>query len=276
MKVAVIADIHTNHLAFDLVLEDMKKRCIDKIVFLGDYITDGDGGSEVLKLVKDLGDHVVLGNREKYILDFDENKRGYINYDTIADTYDSLSEMDKDYIKSMKEYEIVDLEGHRVLLIHGHQYFKYNMPLENFYDALIEAYDFEVCLYGHTHEIDDTIYRGRRFVNPGALSQPSDTPSYKYAILDIGEEIRLERIEFPTKDTFDELLKSYKRTDYYHKHKIWSDLTLLLTRDAVNYLNDFVEIFNERLKDIDETDKDAYNLLYEKCFEEYAKNLDLP
>lgn len=276
MRLAIIADIHSNIIIFEQVLDRLKKDNIDEIIYLGDYITDGPASKYVLDLVKKTGSHIILGNREKYILNFDPDRRGFANYDTIADTYDSLSIDDKKYIETLKEYELVDLDGFKTLLIHGDGYYKFGMNLEDFYDSLIEKFDFDICLYGHTHEFDDTTYRGRRFINPGGLSQPSDTPSYKYAILTFNGELDIQKIELPTRDSFEKVVEYYKGTEYYQRHKIWCDLFLLLTRDCINYQNTFLSLFNSKLKEIDELDRTAYNSLYEKCFEEFMMDVDLP
>ncbi len=275
MRIALLADIHSNILIFEKVLKDLEKEYFDEIIFLGDYVTDGPASSQVLNLVKKTGTHVILGNREKYILNFDESRRGYINYDTIADTYDSLSKEDIKYIKSLKEFEYVDLNGIKTLLIHGDNFFKYGVAREDFYEKMLENYDFDLCIYGHTHRWDDTLYKGRKFINPGALVQSSDTPTFKYGILNIGDIINLESRELPVRDYFKELVDYYKKTEYYKKHEIWCNLTLLLTRDAINYPNEFIKYFNSKIDSIDANDKKAFNDLYKKCYEEYIKNIEL-
>ena len=40
MKIAVLSDIHGNEYAFDAVCDDIKKQSVDKVLILGDLITD--------------------------------------------------------------------------------------------------------------------------------------------------------------------------------------------------------------------------------------------
>lgn len=272
MRYVLISDIHSNSMILDKVLKELEKEDFDEFIFLGDYITDGQASKEVLNKIKSLGGHTIRGNRENYILNFDEKKRGFVNYDTIADTYDSLSSDDIDYIKSLKEYEILDLNGVKTLLIHG-EATNYAKSMEEFYDKMIEAFDFDLCLYGHTHRFDDTTYRGRRFINPGSLSQASDTPSFKYALLEIGEGITLEKRELPVEDHFKELVEYYKNTEYYKRHLIWSTLFLLLTRDAKDYPCRFIDYFEAQEKDFDVTNRELFNAFYTKCFEEFMREV---
>ena len=48
MILSVISDIHANTLALKLALEDSKKNKVDKYIFLGDYLTDGEDTNKIL------------------------------------------------------------------------------------------------------------------------------------------------------------------------------------------------------------------------------------
>ena len=72
MKIAVISDIHSNLLAFNFALENAEKEKVDSFLFLGDYITDGENGNEILNIIKEKSNYVILGNREKYILNYSD------------------------------------------------------------------------------------------------------------------------------------------------------------------------------------------------------------
>ena len=38
MKIAVLSDIHGNHIALETCIEEIERRNIDKLIFLGDYV----------------------------------------------------------------------------------------------------------------------------------------------------------------------------------------------------------------------------------------------
>ena len=40
MKIAVLSDLHSNHIALEKCMTEIQKRDIRKIIFLGDYIGD--------------------------------------------------------------------------------------------------------------------------------------------------------------------------------------------------------------------------------------------
>ena len=124
--------MHANLLALNLALEDAKANNIEKFIFLGDYITDGEYSNDVLELVKKYSDYAIIGNREKYILNYNKEKENYNNYKPISYTYNSLSKNNKDFIKKLKEYMIININSFRVLLIHGDTYIKTPNEKKNF------------------------------------------------------------------------------------------------------------------------------------------------
>ena len=71
MKVAVLADIHGNLFALEAVLNDIKAHNVDQTIILGDLITDfPDFTNNVLDLAKQCTMHIIKGNREIYVANF--------------------------------------------------------------------------------------------------------------------------------------------------------------------------------------------------------------
>lgn len=48
MRIAVLSDIHSNLIALNLAIDSLRNEKVDKICFLGDYITDGENENEIL------------------------------------------------------------------------------------------------------------------------------------------------------------------------------------------------------------------------------------
>lgn len=70
MKIALIGDIHSNQFAFQSVLNDLKQRDIDQILFTGDYTFGGSGLVECVDMLHNYDFHpykAVRGNKEEYI-----------------------------------------------------------------------------------------------------------------------------------------------------------------------------------------------------------------
>ena len=267
MRVAVISDIHSNLIGLNLALEDSKKKNIDKYIFLGDYITDGYISNEIIDLVKKYGDYIISGNRERYILDYNPDKKDFNNYKTICSTYESLSKENINYIKSLKSEYIININNYKILIIHGDKYCNNRNDFD--YDKIIEDYkDFDICLLGHTHIYLDELYKGKRFINPGSIGLPIDYTTYKYCILDINDDVKLELREFKTEESYQMLEKEYKKSDYYIKNPIWSNLVLNTIKYGKDYCFDFINLLNEKIKDR-ELSVEEFNKIWNKTYNDF-------
>ncbi len=72
-----------------------------------------------------------------------------------------------DYLP-LKEFEIVDKEGKRILLVHGHQV-KPRGNKEQLY-ALARAAGADILIHGHTHRFEVQRYKGVLMINPGTAT----------------------------------------------------------------------------------------------------------
>ena len=272
MKIAVISDVHSNLIGLNLALEDSKKEHVDKYIFLGDYITDGYISNEIIDLVKEYGDYNIQGNRERYIMEYNPERKDYYNYKTISTTYESLSKESISFIKSLKSDYIININNYRILIIHGD---KYCIDRENFdYDKMIRDFkDFDVCLLGHTHIYKDEVYQGKRFINPGSIGIPTDSPSYKYCILDIDDGFKVYLKEFKTEETYQNLEKSFINSDYYITNPIWSDLVLRTIKYGKDCCYDFIELLTNKIYNKEYT-VEKFNKAWEKTYYEFISTYD--
>jgi putative phosphoesterase len=77
MKIAVLADIHANLLAFEAVLDDVERWQADRVIVAGDSVNRGPQSVECLALLRRLarerGWLVMQGNHEEYLLRYDRD-----------------------------------------------------------------------------------------------------------------------------------------------------------------------------------------------------------
>lgn len=238
MRVAVFSDVHSNKTGLELGLNDAFKNSVDKFVFLGDYITDGIYDNEVLDLVKKYGDYVIKGNRENYILNYDIKNEVFDNYKPLKYTYDNLSIESKSFLNILKEYEIIKIDKYKVLIIHGDNNGSFN---KEFFNNLINTYDFDICLFGHTHRFLAEKYKNHYFFNPGSIGQPVDAPYYKYLILDIGENIKVNLRKINVEIGLDEYKKNYINSEYYKLNEIWGKLVIKSVESGHDYITEYLD-----------------------------------
>ena len=87
-----------------------------------------------------------------------------------------------DYDPSVPLKEIVNIDGARILLVHGHQY-HVNSSLLHLSLSAQEA-DVSVVCYGHTHRSLIEYENGVMILNPGSPSRPRGCAA-SYALLEI-------------------------------------------------------------------------------------------
>lgn len=72
MKIAVMSDIHGNHVAFESCLDFLKEKEVDAYIFLGDYVGEFPYTEKTMELIYDLkrkySCYIIRGNKEDYQL----------------------------------------------------------------------------------------------------------------------------------------------------------------------------------------------------------------
>ncbi|VEU82556.1 Putative metallophosphoesterase MG207 homolog [Acholeplasma hippikon] len=86
-----------------------------------------------------------------------------------------------DYFLDLPLSRIIDFDGKKILLVHGHmEDVKYGLG-----KLQVEAFKnkVDICIFGHTHEAFYKNIEGVEFINPGALSGLKDK---SYAVYESG------------------------------------------------------------------------------------------
>ena len=74
-RIAVISDIHANVVALEAVLEDIKRRKIDRIFCLGDLVMKGASPCEVVDIIREKCEIVVKGNCDELVANAPEESK---------------------------------------------------------------------------------------------------------------------------------------------------------------------------------------------------------
>lgn len=133
MRILILSDSHGNIMNMKKAVERTQP---DQIIHLGDHFRDGEALKEAYPL---LPVAQVIGN---------------------CDLYDFSARGGKDQL-------ILTLDGHRVMLCHGHRYHVKSSLLSLGYAAR-EA-KAELCLFGHTHIPHMEQLDGSTLLNPGSI-----------------------------------------------------------------------------------------------------------
>ena len=79
MRVAVLSDIHGNYIALESCIEEIQRRNIDKIIFLGDYVGELAYPQRTMALIRSIEKnyecYFVRGNKEDYWIHYKNNRK---------------------------------------------------------------------------------------------------------------------------------------------------------------------------------------------------------
>lgn len=156
MKIIVVADTHSS---VSYIIDAINNtEGVSKVIHLGDCVSD----ARVIQ--ENVGVPVIM-------------VRGNNDY------FDKDVPLDK----------IIYVEGHKILLTHGHKYNVYFGPQSLYFRAMELGCD--MVLYGHTHIFEDICVGDVRIINPGSVSLPRDRVA-SYVLMEITEkEINIKRIK---------------------------------------------------------------------------------
>src|SRR5437773_6523637 len=214
MRYAVIADIHANLEALEVVLADTKEQKCTHYCCVGDVVGYNANPKECLDIIRSMGMPVVKGNHDEYCSS-EEDLEGFNPHaaEAVNWTRKQLSKEDRQWLRDLKYVRLVASFS----VVHA----TLDVPQRWGYvfDKLAAAASFtyqntSVCFFGHTHVpvafMRDNVVRGgtyskfkvepgkKYFVNVGAVGQPRDNnPKAAYVIYDVHEgTIELRRLEY--------------------------------------------------------------------------------
>jgi predicted phosphodiesterase len=214
MKYAILADIHSNLEALQVVLEDAKSLKCTHYACLGDVVGYNANPKECLDIVRSMGMPCVKGNHDEYcsmdgeLEGFNPHAKEAINW-----TREQLSLEDRQWLRELKYIRLIASFSLVHATLDGPQRWGY------VFDKLAAAASFtyqntSVCFFGHTHVpvafIRDSVVRGgtyskfkieqgkKYFVNIGSVGQSRDgVAKATYGIYDLDEgTIELRRLDY--------------------------------------------------------------------------------
>lgn len=224
MRYAIIGDIHANLEGLNAVLADAADQGVTDFACLGDVVGYNANPVECLKIVRDLGCPVVMGNHD-YYCSHDEDLTGFhpLAADVVDWTRKQLSDEERAYLRNLRYIHHVSTFTivHSTLDTPEMWCYVFD-PLEA--DANFNYQTTSVCFYGHTHvpiafEKHNGIKSGsyskikvglgrKYFVNVGSVGQSRDgDPRASYVIFDLSSNtIELRRIPYDFRITQKKIL----------------------------------------------------------------------
>lgn len=211
MRLAVISDTHGNAIAFEAIIQDLKRQSPDAVVFLGDMVMRGPQPVECIEMVRDLNPLAIIrGNYEDIF-----NKLPNPNWTPKhykeelilrAFEYDAnlISKQDQEWLANLPTGHSCLFENIPTEMYHAshdslvHIVYPW-APLEAL-DTLHQDEATKLVLYGHIHHAHVRQGNGRLVVNCGSIGLPFDGDNRaSYAIIDMHQRdiaVQLRRVTY--------------------------------------------------------------------------------
>lgn len=179
MRIAILADIHSNYPALQAVLADISRQTVDEIILAGDMVNVAPFPREVMDVVQQHQHEwrMIRGNHEEYMLDCHDPECDTYLRDTWASmfwTYDQLNEQDFALFKTLPENIVID----SLIIMHGIPGTLNISPvpatsikiLDKWYGQLAQKY----IITAHTHIPFLLQWADKILVNPGSVGVSFD------------------------------------------------------------------------------------------------------
>ena len=214
MRYAILADIHANLEALQVVLEDLKQQKCTHHACLGDVVGYGANPKQCLDIIRGMNIPVVKGNHDEYV-GVDENPDGFNDAaaEAVTWTRQQLTPDDRKWLRELKYFRLVANFSIVHATLDAPQ--RWGYVFEKLEAAASFTYqNTPVCFFGHTHVpvafVRDTTVRGgtyskfrvepgkKYFVNVGSIGQPRDgNPKAGNVIFDLEEQtIEIRRLDY--------------------------------------------------------------------------------
>jgi len=201
--IAVFGDIHGNLPALKAVLKDIESRSYDKRYCLGDLVGYGTYPNEVIEMIREMQIPTIYGNYDEGVgKNSDDCGCAYkskhareLGNRSIAWTNRNTSEQNKIILRSLPFSQTIDLEGLRILFVHGsprkvNEYLYEDRP-ERSVERLFENSDVDIIICGHTHlPYHRTLSNGKQIINAGSVGKPKDgDPRAGYIVVSVEDQV---------------------------------------------------------------------------------------
>jgi putative phosphoesterase len=215
MRIAVIADIHSNIFSLNEVLLDIDNRNIDLIVCMGDLVGYATYPNEVIDTIRENKILTIKGNYDEAVgeelmicgCDYPDPTDAQNAGLSLNWTIDETREDNKEFLKGLLKEVKMSFEGKTILFVHGSPRMINEYLKEDSKEAEEVMADFEadILVCGHTHKPYCKMYGDKMLVNAGSAGKPkTGNPKANYVVIDLKSEntnVEIHEVEYDFEQT---------------------------------------------------------------------------
>ncbi|MCW3988990.1 MAG: metallophosphatase family protein [Candidatus Bathyarchaeota archaeon] len=217
LRLLVVSDIHSNHIALRAVLDDAAPW--DRCICAGDTVGYGPDPNECIDALRDNGFRCIRGNHDHEVITGDasspEGAPGNFRFNpraarAIKINRGLLTPDSRAYLEGLPTSLRLKVDGVNIAVYHGSPrapLSEYIMPEEAKMRAaqLIAESECTFLVLGHTHKPYAIEHGDALLLNPGSVGQPRDgDPRASYALVEIAEgkiNSYIHRVKYDIKRT---------------------------------------------------------------------------
>ena len=208
--IALISDIHGNHIALKKVLNAIDKLGIKEIYCLGDILGYYPQVNECCDELQKRNIQCILGNHDWYMISNTDCPRSNSANDCLRYQRKIISNSNLKWIATLPVYRKIE----DLALVHG----GWINPIDEYFKASQDYFDKIPGHYfasGHTHKQMIKKFSEKTYCNPGSVGQPRDNNNKAaFATFD-GENFELYRVDYDI-DEISRLMKQSGFGEYYY------------------------------------------------------------
>jgi len=209
MRLAFLGGIYSNYHALVAALDDIERRGVNAIYFLGDLGAFGPYPDRVPELLRERGIAGIQGNYEESLAtragdchcgytDPRDNHFAQLSYDY---TFANTSDAHKDWMATLPREIRFTAGGLRFLLVHGsprtiNEFLWRSTSPDPFLEKLCRDHDADVIVCTHTGlHWHKALADGRHVINAGVIGRPANDGKTNvwYALVDVnGRELAVD------------------------------------------------------------------------------------
>ena len=215
MRIAVIADIHSNLFSLNEILLDIDNKNVDLILCMGDLVGYSTYPNEVIDTIRENRILIIKGNYDEAVgeelmvcgCDYPDPKDMENAGISLNWTIDETREDNKEFLKSLPMEVKMSFEGKTIKFVHGSPRRINEYLNEDSKEASDIMADFEedILVCGHTHKPYYKIYGSKLLVNAGSAGKPkTGTPKANYVVIDLNSEkvgVEIYEVEYEYEKT---------------------------------------------------------------------------
>ncbi len=246
MILAVMSDIHSNHIALKACISQIEKIGVDGIIFLGDYVSDCPKPKETLQLINELKKsyqcYFIRGNREEYFLDYRVGIMKNWNYTSykgsLLYTYEHLDDEVLDWFESLPNHMILEIKDTApIMLAHGSIHSARELLDENKENtnSCLQEIKTQYMLCGHTHRQCTYFYKGKTLINPGSVGVAIGVSKQAHFSTLEWKNEKWDVVHHQVPYDFETLKQCFFESKLMEKGKVWPMAILKSLETGINY-----------------------------------------